>query len=142
MTQWTGASRSNYVKCNAEKLETLKQIFEFDTREKDGKIAIISIAEGGETPYIDPDYDAEFLDILADMGAVLPEGADSIWLVDVIHLALEKCDDNVLVWIEAGCNGESYVGGYSVAIDPDGRELRKVNLADIYAGTKWGAAEF
>ena len=134
MADWTGMSRSNYVKLI--NVPVLEQLFpDAVVTEKEGLCCIYSDHCHGDTPAAERgDENAPFFE---DNGL-----EDYVGLIDVIHLFLEKEPDNVFVWITAGHEKARYVTGHAIAIDHTGTILDRVSLDDIYDDTNWNRAEY
>lgn len=138
MADWSGTSRSNYVKFTnpATAVTQLEQLFP-DARihEKDGLFCILSEHFHGDTPAADLDCDNRAFFVDNDLD-------DYVSLLDVIHLFLAPEPDNVFVWVTAGAEKLRYISGHAIAIDHTGTILDRVSLDDIYDDTRWTRAEY
>ena len=146
MANWSGTSRSNYVKFKnpATAVSTLEQVFEIEVHEKGGLFAFLADTFDGNTPdyHIGTDADVDHLFDVGIAGSIDFENDTHVSLLDIIHLFLEPEPDNVFVWITAGAEKARYITGHAIAIDHTGTILDRVSLDDIYDDTNWTRAEY
>lgn len=142
MADWSGTSRSNYVKFTnpATAVTQLEQLFEVRIVQKSNQNlwAILSEDFHGGTPCCDPEWNPELLPFFED------HGLQAVYtsLTDIIHLFLAPEPDNVFVWVTAGAEKARYITGHAIAIDHTGTILDRVSLDDIYDDTRWTRAEY
>ena len=137
MANYYGTGRSNYVKVKNEEtfIKVVEQYGLLHKKDSEGRIAVISQQENGETnDFIFVDDENQFNE-LKQLGLVSKTAEYDDDTVELPEFTSFICsflkDGEIMIWEHAGHEANRYVSGYSVAFN-NKNERVGVSLDEIY----------